>query len=265
VPNPRLQQIVLSNYSEAETLSGRELRELSRLLGLSRHDVEKLLDELAKNEARYRGLSQSAMIRDASMALAGTATLWRALGSATRDIVSSAVEIGWSSGLRATEAIAAHMGQTLSAAPMSMLDALRSNAIPFADAQTRAIEARIRGELVRGLLNKESVKAISNRMIGAGLGTEGTVWSSAMARAETTIRAEVSRAYHTALTSRFADVDWITGYQIMTQPEGEWPCANCAPYHGRYFEKGTEPMLPFHPRCRCIALAVTGKYGTYDL
>jgi hypothetical protein len=265
VPNPRLQQIVLSNYSEAETLSNRELRELSRLLGLSRHDVEKLLDELARNEARYRGLSQGAMIRDASMALAGTSMLWRALQGATRDIVSSAVEIGWSSGLRATEAIAAHMGQTLGTAPMSMLDALRSNAIPFADAQTRAIEARIRGELVRGLLNKESVKAISNRMIGAGLGTEGTVWSSAMKRAEATIRTETARAYNTAMTSRFANVDWITGYQYLTQPEGEWPCSRCEPYHGQFFPKGTEPMLPLHVNCRCLLLPTTQKYGTYDL
>lgn len=265
MPNPRLQQIVLSNYNESETLSNRELRELSRLLGLSRRDIEKLLDELARNESRYRSLSQSAMLRDASMALAGTAMLWRALGSATRDILASAIDIGWSSGLRATEAIAAHMGQSLGAAPVSMLDALKSNAIPFADAQTRAIEARIRGELVRGLLNKESVRSISNRMIGAGLGTEGTVWKSAMARAEATIRTETARAYHAAMTSRFTNVDWITGYQYMTQPEGEWPCSRCEPYHGQFFPKGTEPMLPRHPSCRCLLLPTTQKYGTYSL
>jgi hypothetical protein len=265
MPNPRLQQIILSNYSEAETLSGRELRELSRLLGLSRHDVEKLLDELARNEARYRGLSRGAMIRDASLALAGAASLWRELGSSTRYLLSRSVEIGWSSGLKAAEGVAAHMGQALGAEPLTMLDALKSNAIPFADAQTRAIEARIRGELVRGLLNKESVKSISNRMIGAGLGTEGTVWKSAMARAETTIRTETARSYNAALTSRFAQTDWVTGYQYMTQPEGEWPCSRCEPYHGQFFPKGTEPMLPRHPNCRCIYLVVTGKYGTYDI
>lgn len=265
MPNPRLQQIILSNYSEAETLSGRELRELSRLLGLSRHDIEKLLDELARNEARYRGLSRSAMIRDASLALAGAASLWRELGSSTRYLLSRSVEIGWMSGLKAAEGVAAHMGQALGAEPLTMLDALKSNAIPFADAQTRAIEARIRGELVRGLLNKESVKSISNRMIGAGLGTEGTAWKSAMARAETTIRTEMSRSYHAAMTSQFANTNWITGYQWMTQPEGEWPCKWCEPKHGQFYPKGTEPGMPCHPRGRCLLLPVTGKYGTYSL
>ncbi|MFA5054154.1 MAG: hypothetical protein WC565_08855 [Parcubacteria group bacterium] len=265
MPNPTLQRIVLSHYGDAERVSERELRELMRLLGLSRRDVEKLLGELVEKEKKYRGLSAAALIRDASVALAGTAMLWRQLGSSTRGILSTAIDAGWSSGLSAAEAVATHMGQALPEVGMQMLDALKTNAIPFADAQTRAIEARIRGELVRGLLNKESTRSIADRMIGAGLQTEGTVWKSAVARAEATIRAETSRAYHAAMTGRFAGADWVTGYQYMTQPEGEWPCSRCEPYHGQFFPKGTEPMLPRHPNCRCVYLVVTEKYGTYSL
>ena len=255
MPNPRLKQIVLSRYDDAEFLGEKDIRELARLLGLAREDVKALLDDLSRRRTN---------MADALRAI-GATMLWSALRSRTSALLSSSIESGWSSGLQAAGEIAKHMGEVLPSASPTMLDMLRSNAIPFADAQTKAIEARIRGELVRGLLNKDPMRQIADRMIGAGLRSEGTVWKSSLARADTTIRTEVSRAYHAAMTNRLSQADWITGYQYLTQPEGPWPCSRCEPFHGQFFPKGTEPMLPKHPSCRCLLLPTTQKYGTYDI
>jgi hypothetical protein len=90
---------------------------------------------------------------------------------------------------------------------------------------------------------------LKKRIIGAGLRSEGTVWGSAASRAEATVRTELARAYDTAMKSHFATTSWIIGYQHMTIPEGPWPCSICAPLHGVFYPKGTEPSAIQHPNC----------------
>jgi hypothetical protein len=264
MPNPRLQQIVLAHRQQMHDDAEQEIRELQRLLGLSRDDILRLLDDLEGGEARYGEAGRARLLRDAVIALGATGMLWASFTRETSGIYQVAIERGWQLGLDTVDTVSSYMGH-IPPRTASMVDMLKSNIIPFADKQTLAIESRIRGELVRGVLNGDSVRSISNRLIGAGLDTEGTPWKSAYARAETTVRAETSRAYHAAMTQNFGQADWVYGFQLMTFPEGPWPCADCAPYHGMVFEKGMQPMLPRHPRCRCTYLVVTKRYGAYDL
>jgi len=261
MPNPRLEQIILSRRKQLYADAEKEIQELERILGLSREDVLALLKELEEHERRYGG---ARLVRDAAMVLAGTGMLWSSLRNRLGSIYQATIEHGWELGVDAVEAISAHMGEVAPRA-VAWTDVLKRNVIPFADKQTLAIESRIRGELVRGVLNGDSVQAISDRLIGAGLGTDGTPWKSAMSRADTTVITETSRAYHSALTGNFNQADWVDGYQWMTFPDGPWPCAQCAPLHGRFIPKGSGPIPPLHPRCRCSLVVVTKKYGTYDL
>jgi hypothetical protein len=247
-------------YRDAE----QEIAELMRLLGLSRQDVLALLKELEATESRYGDFGRALLLQQADRETARLDRLWMGLSAAFGLAVSTSVERGWVLGVEAAQEIAAHMGESLAApmAPMaSTASTIARNAIPFADKATMEIESRIRGELVRGILGREDMQTLTKRLVGAGLGTEGTPWKSAASRAEAVINSETSRAYHAALQDSFNQASWAVGYQWVVYPEGPWPCPACAPRNGIVYAKGMVPAIPAHPNCYSSDTEVLTKEG----
>lgn len=241
-----------------------EIKEIARILGLSRGDVEQFFKQLEDLESTYGTLGRAMLLRQAEQGTSKWKPLWMGLAAGFGAAYSAAVTQGWELGAQAAIEVAKHMGQALPA-PVSMVDILRKNVIPFADKHTMEIETRIRGELVRGILARDDLRTLSNRLVGAGLGTEGTPWKNVYARAQATVRAESSRAYHAALMQSFDPVDWVSGYQVLCFPEGPWPCSQCLPHCGKVYAKNEVPEVPIHVNCRCTLLVVTKRYGAYDI
>lgn len=265
MPNPTLERIVTSRRARMYRDAEQEIAELMRLLGLSRKDVLALLKQLEETESRYGDFGRALLLQQADRETARLDRLWMGLSAAFGLAVSSSVNRGWTLGVEAAQEIAAHMGESLAAPMASTASTIARNAIPFADKATMEIESRIRGELVRGILGREDMQTLTKRLVGAGLGTEGTPWKSAAARAEAVINSETSRAYHAALQDSFNQASWAVGYQWVVYPEGPWPCPACAPRNGVVYAKGMVPTIPAHPNCRCSLLVVTQKYGSYNV
>jgi len=83
-------------------------------------------------------------------------------------------------------------------------------------------------------------------------------------RAEIMARTEVIRAHHQAMIQEYRN--WaLEGVYV----KGEWKtagddrvCKKCAELEGHvYTLDEIEPMIPYHPQCRCIALPYLGKKG----
>jgi len=258
-----LRQIILAGrenmYDEAE----KEIDDIRRALGLSREDVAEFLELLRRDEARGR----LTVLQHAQRGLDTSAMLWSSLIAFLGERYTSSVDLGWRLGLDTANKFAKALGERFVSHPRDMVTILRQTVIPFADNHTMAIESRLRGELVRGIMNNESVSTIAQRLIGAGLDTDGTPWKTAMARAEATVRTEASRAYHAALREKFDREPWVEGWQFETFPQGPWPCSRCAALHGRVWKKDDPELVmpPIHPSCFCVLLPVTVRYGAYTL
>jgi len=258
-----LHKIILAGREETYAEAEREIDGIRRALGMSRGDVKEFLELLERDEARGR----LTVLQHAQRSLDRSALLWSSLIAFLAERYTGAVSVGWYRGLEAADRFAKAIGEQFRYQPRDMLTVLKQNVIPFADNHTLAIESRIRGELVRGIMDNESVSQIAQRLIGAGLDTEGTPWRTATARAEATVRTEANRAYHVAMREKFDREDWLAGWQWQTFPEGPWPCSRCAPLHGRFWRKDDPDLVmpPLHPLCRCVLLPVTIRYGTYNL
>jgi len=258
-----LRRIILAGREGMYAAAEKEIDEIRRILGLSREDVAEFLEFLKRDEARGR----LTVLQHAQRGLDTSAMLWSSLIAFLGERYASSVDLGWRLGLDTANEFAKALGERFVSQPRDMVTILRQTVIPFADNHTMAIENRLRGELVRGIMNNDSVSTIAQRLIGAGLDTEGTPWRTATARAEATVRNEASRAYHAALREKFDREPWIDGYQWETFPEGPWPCSRCAPLHGRVWKKDDPELVmpPQHPRCRCVLLPVTVQYGAYKL
>jgi len=276
MPNPRIEQILLSSrkgmYEDAEE----DIREALRLLGLARGDIEELLERLELLERQYGDYGRLQLLRQAASEVDSKRNLWLELSTALSVGIVANVVRGWDAGTLAAQRIAEHVGEMLlpsEFSKMSMLDALRDQAIPFADNVTQLIEPRIRGELLRGIYNQESVGDLSQRLIGAGLDTKGTPWKTAAARAKATIRTEANRAFHGAMRANLDPQEWCVGYQWMCFFQGVWPCPRCRPLHGRFFAKDqlmsgggyTVRHPPLHTNCLCQLLPVTRQFGRHTI
>jgi len=258
-----LRRIILAGREGMYAAAEKEIDEIRRILGLSREDVAEFLEFLKHDEARGR----LTVLQHAQRGLDTSAMLWSSLIAFLGERYASSVDLGWRLGLDAANEFAKALGERFVSQPRDMVTILRQTVIPFADNHTMTIENRLRGELVRGIMNNDSVSTIAQRLIGAGLDTEGTPWRTATARAEATVRNEASRAYHAALREKFDREPWIEGYQFETFPEGPWPCSRCAPLHGRVWKKDDPELMmpPLHVNCRCQLLPVTVQYGAYKL
>ena len=102
---------------------------------------------------------------------------------------------------------------------------------------------------------------------GTGVGTLGITdklgrFIPAQRRAEMIARTELIRAHHLATIQEYRN--WgVLGIKV----KGEWKtagdsrvCERCAELEGKIFTLDEiEPMIPFHPLCRCLALPYIEK------
>jgi len=272
LPNAAIEKIVLSARERTYEIAEAELVEQMRLLGLTRSDIADVLKRLEDTEARFGPAGRLALLRDTTQSIQRLSGMYLALGAGLAASIQTSLSEGYLQGEQVALEIAAHLGERLIPAE-SMLSALQSQVIPFADNATRALEARIRGELVRGVYAGETIPALTQRLIGAGLDSRGTPWKSASARAEATIRTEASRGFHSAMRTNLDPQPWITGYMWQCYFSGEWPCYICRPLCGRFFPK--EQLIssagnavrhpPIHPNCLCVLLPVTKQYGLHTI
>ena len=117
------------------------------------------------------------------------------------------------------------------------------------------------------LLAKKLVSAINGTGVG-DLAIKDTLGRtiSAQQRATLLARTEIIRAHHLATIQEYRN--W--GLEGVTV-KGEWKtagddrvCDKCAALEGKIFTLDEiEPMIPFHPQCRCIALPFIEELQKY--
>ncbi len=120
--------------------------------------------------------------------------------------------------------------------------------------------------LAQGMIDGDSPAVIGRNLVAAidgnNAGTLGLTdkfgrFISPQRRAELLARTETIRAFHLAAVQEYRN--WgVAGVKVLA----EWKtagdgrvCNECASLEGRVFTLDEiEPMLPYHPLCRCIAL-----------
>lgn len=272
LPNAAIEKIVLSHRTQTYETAEKELREQLRLLGLARGDIEELLRSLEETEVRYGDRGRLALLREATEAASRLSRMYLVLGAGIAASIQTSLAAGYLQGETVAREIAAHLGENLIPAE-SVLSALQREVIPFADNMTRALETRIRGELLRGIRAGEPMGALTQRLIGAGLDSRATPWKTASARAEATIRTEASRGFHSAMRTNLDPQPWVTGYVWSCFFQSKWPCFRCSPLHGKFFTKDqlmtgdiyTVRHPPLHTNCNCTLLPTTKQYGLHTI
>ena len=118
------------------------------------------------------------------------------------------------------------------------------------------------------LLAKKILEVIKST--GAGeLGITDTIgrFISATTRAITLARTEIIRAHHVATIQEYRN--WgVLGIKVLAewQTAGDHRvCKECASQQGKiYTLDEIEPLIPFHPNCRCIALPYIEELLKYE-
>lgn len=133
---------------------------------------------------------------------------------------------------------------------------------------TGQMEQQISRVLTQGLIKGDNPKTIARKLVsvinGKGVGELGITdtigrFIPAVRRAEILARTEIVRAHHLAMIREFrrwgiknvfVKAEWKTAGDNRV-------CPACAFMEGRIFTLDEiEPMIPFHPQCRCIALPI---------
>jgi SPP1 gp7 family putative phage head morphogenesis protein len=133
---------------------------------------------------------------------------------------------------------------------------------------TEAMANMISQILAQGMIDGDGPRLLARKMIaaidGTGAGTLGITdklgrFISAKRRAEMIARTETIRAFHLAAIQEYRN--WgVLGIQVRA----EWVtagdnrvCSKCESMEGKTFTLDEiEPLIPFHPLCRCLALPI---------
>ena len=131
---------------------------------------------------------------------------------------------------------------------------------------TAQMDQQISRVLAQGIADGDNPHLLARKLVstinGTGMGELGITDSlgrfiPARRRAEIIARTEVIRAHHQAMIQEYRN--WaLEGVYV----KGEWKtagdarvCKKCAELEGHvYTLDEIEPMIPYHPQCRCIAL-----------
>lgn len=120
--------------------------------------------------------------------------------------------------------------------------------------------------LTQGMIDGDGARLLARKILatieGTGAGTLGLTdklgrFITAKNRADIIARTEIIRAFHLAAIQEYRN--WgVLGIRV----QAEWVtagddrvCERCASMEGKIFTLDEiEPLIPFHPRCRCLAL-----------
>ena len=131
---------------------------------------------------------------------------------------------------------------------------------------TSQMDAQISQILTQGIMSGEGSLLIARKIIaaidGTGMGTLGITdtlgrFIPAERRALMLAKTEVIRAFHLATIQEYRNwgVEGVTVMAEWTTAGDDKVCPNCHTLEGKIFTLDEiEPMIPFHPNCRCIAL-----------
>ena len=140
---------------------------------------------------------------------------------------------------------------------------------------TSAMDTQISKVLAQGLIDGDGPRLIARKLIatinGDGidrLGITDTLgrFIPAARRAEMLARTEVIRAHHLGTIQEYRN--WgLEGVKVLA----EWStagddrvCEKCAPMNGKIFTLDEiEPLIPFHPLCRCITIPYIEEIQKY--
>jgi SPP1 gp7 family putative phage head morphogenesis protein len=129
--------------------------------------------------------------------------------------------------------------------------------------------------LSQGMIDGDGSRTIARKLVaaidGTGAGTLELIdklgrFIPAQRRADTLVRTEMIRAYHLASIQEYRN--WgVEGVYVMA----EWVtsgddrvCGKCAELEGKKFTLDQiEGMIPYHPRCRCMAMPYLAELEKY--
>ena len=141
---------------------------------------------------------------------------------------------------------------------------------------TSAMDAQISRILAQGIADGDGPALLARKLVatinGNGIGDLAITdtigrFIPAIQRAEMLARTEIIRAHHQAMIQEYRN--WALEGVIV---KGEWKtagddrvCEKCASLEGKIFTLDEiEGMIPYHPRCRCIALPWIKELQKYN-
>lgn len=137
---------------------------------------------------------------------------------------------------------------------------------------TAQMDVLISQVLSQGMIDGDGSRLIARKLLAAIDGTDmGTLgitdalgrFIPPQQRADTLVRTEMIRAYHLAAIQEYRNwglegvyvvAEWVTAGDDRV-------CEKCHELEGKRFSLDEiESMIPFHPRCRCIAMPVLSEF-----
>ena len=140
---------------------------------------------------------------------------------------------------------------------------------------TDAMSTQISRILTQGFLNGDAPALIARKLVavinGTGMGELGITdtlgrFIPAARRAEMLARTEIIRSFHLATIQEYRN--WgLEGIKVLAEwstAHDDRVCEKCAPMDGKVFTLDEiEPLIPFHPLCRCTTVPYIEELQKY--